>query len=128
MRQVTNQYPTQQCIGLFVASLKLEIFTERLNAQWVTPAISVEALRSLSLKNLEHILKSTIRKIMAGIKHWLEDPSRERKFEHEHINMPRISATNMLKLIQLKNSMLGIKRSLYEESVISEERGETYPI
>lgn len=41
-----------------------------------------------------------------------------------HINRPRISAETILKMVTYKNNLLGIKRSLHEESLISEEKNE----
>lgn len=55
--------------------------------------------------------------------HWLEQIKLGyKKAPKDFLNKPRISAEDILKLIQWKNEMLGIKRSLHEESVIAEER------
>lgn len=44
-----------------------------------------------------------------------------------NINQPRMSAQTMLKLVELKNSMGGVSRSLYEESLVAEEKN-VHPI
>ncbi len=56
--------------------------------------------------------------------HWLTKRLREHKPINDVENYPRISAITMLKLIQWRNSMLGIKRSLHEEQLIFEEKNE----
>lgn len=57
--------------------------------------------------------------------HWLDQIRLGyRKPTQDFINKPRISAEDILKLIKWKNEMLGIKRSLHEESIIAEERNE----
>lgn len=55
------------------------------------------------------------------VKHWIElqDPPYNL---YLHTNRPRISAEVMRKLVEMKNEMLGIKRSLFEEAVIAEEK------
>jgi hypothetical protein len=54
--------------------------------------------------------------------HWIDHCAKNHfALDLGHKNPPRISAVSMLRLINLKNNMLGIKRSLYEESLIDEE-------
>ena len=55
-----------------------------------------------------------------AVVHWLDDPNRQRKPGHEHVNKIRISADAMLKLVRLKNKLLGTNRSVYEESLAQE--------
>lgn len=60
---------------------------------------------------------------MAGLTHWLDDPE-YRQPGNEHINVPRMSAATIQKLVELKNSLMGTNRTVYEESLLAKERGD----
>lgn len=56
--------------------------------------------------------------------HWMERKPDPNVFGagpiFRHINQPRISAATIVKLIKLKNKLLGSKTSIYEESQMNE--------
>lgn len=66
-------------------------------------------------------------KVEGGInEHWLDKALREKKLLYAvgQQHGARMSAEVILWLVNWKNDMLGIKRGLYEENLIAEERNE----
>lgn len=55
--------------------------------------------------------------------HWLDKANRNKQRHNleGHINRPRISAENIMRLVRLKNRLLGTNNSVYEASLIAEE-------
>ena len=58
----------------------------------------------------------------ATIEHWMDKRIREHKSINDPTNLIRISASDIIKLIDYKNSLLGTTKSILEESKDYEER------
>ena len=58
--------------------------------------------------------------------HWMDKALREHRLLNlqGHFNRPRISADTMLKLVRLRNDLTGDNKSIYEASLMAEERGQ----
>lgn len=57
-----------------------------------------------------------------AVKHWLTQIAEGARKPSHHINQPRISASTMLALIELKNKLTGNTMSVFEAHQQSQER------
>lgn len=60
----------------------------------------------------------------AVTEHWMVKRLRQHKPINDPTNLIRISAVDILKLVEYKNQLLGTKRSVLEESQESDQRRE----